>query len=492
MNEREELDERYLEAQLREELGIHPDLSEDVLRRVYAQPPRRIIPPPRRKPVWQPLAAAAAVLVVSGLATFALVKVLPQQSAPEQAQREQPVKEESDAPAKPEVTPVRDEPAKTPEPKDAPEPELDDEPQPDEQVEKPTPEPEKEDESVTDVTPKPPEDQVENPSDNESPHPWRDWTDPPESWPGRIKDTDTTAPQKRPVLVSSWNGEGIKINGKRAEPDDEVQICAGDHVWVKGFADFTLVDGTLLRVDGEITFEGDEKAISVQLNDGALYADTAAGLRVGGDSVSAVVNGLAVVEERLRSFDVYCLRGHVTAGAEMLAAGFQARLKDGSFEREKPTAWADVQREFKFLRESPARTLVREDLDNTPGTLFGGAIEDGVLRGETDSETGLGFYLREPYSIGEGDVVRFRFRVEKACEMILQFGTVENANWRHKIGGVKAGEWIVYEVPLRELYKTTDVAQKAAPGLRLKFFQLHPEDAEGEVRIDWVEIARKP
>lgn len=490
MNEREELDERYLEAQLREELGIHPDLSEDVLRRVYAQPPRRIIPPPRRKPVWQPLAAAASVLIVAGLATFALVKVLPQQTAPEQAEREQPIEEE-DAPAKPEVTPEPEQPSETPEPKDTPEPEPKDEPKPDEQVEKPTPKPEEEDESVTDVTPNPPEDQVEDPSDNESPHPRKDWTDPPDSWPGKIKDTDTTAP-KRPVLVSAWKGEGIKINGKRAEPGDEVQICAGDQVWVKGFADFTLVDGTLLRVDGEITFEGDEKAIAVQLNDGALYADTASSLRVGGDGVSAVIDGLAIVEERLRALDLYCLRGVIRIGEEELSSGYHSRLEDDGLGRAKATTWSEVQREFRFLKDVPLRALLREDLDDAPGTLFGGAIKDGVLRGETDSETGLGFYLREPYTIGDGDVVRFRFRVEKACEMILQFGTVENANWRHKMGGVKAGEWIEYELPLSELYKTTDVAKKAEAGLQLKFFQLHPEDTSVDIQLDWVEVVRRP
>ena len=80
MNEREQLNERYLEAQLREELGIEPDLSESVLREYYAKHPpekrSRVIPPPPRKPAWRPMAAAAAVLLAAGLGCYSLVSVL--------------------------------------------------------------------------------------------------------------------------------------------------------------------------------------------------------------------------------------------------------------------------------------------------------------------------------------------------------------------------------------------------------------------------------
>lgn len=497
MKEREQLDERYLEAQLREELGPERDLSERVLRQVYAKPVRRIVPPPRRKPFWQPLAAAASVLIVAGLATFALVKMLPQQTSAEQAEHEQSPIEERNESAKPETVVVPQVPndKSTPEdkPDDGPKPQPEDQPKPDEQVEKPTPEPEpEEDKDTVDIAPHTPEDEVEipDPGTPSSPN-GPDRTDPPESWPGKVKETDTTT-KERAVLVSAWSGEGIKINGNRIEPDDPVQIRAGDNVRVKGFADFTLVDGTLLRVDGEITFEGDEKTISLQLNDGALYADTATSVRIGGDGVSAVIDGLAVVEERLRALDLYCLRGVIRSGEDELRAGYHARLEDDGIGREKAMAWTDVQREFRFLKDAPVRALVQEDLDEAPGKLFGGVIKEGVLRGESDSETGIGFYFSEPYTLGNGDVVRFRFRVEKACELILQFGSVENGNWRHKMGGVKAGEWIEYELPLAELYKTTDVARKAEPGLALKFFQLHPEETSAEIRIDSVKIVRRP
>ncbi|MBZ0138128.1 MAG: hypothetical protein K8I27_17360 [Planctomycetes bacterium] len=494
MNEHEQLDERYLEAQLREELGIHPDLSEDVLQRVYAQPPRRLIPPPRRKSVWKPLVAAASVLLVAGAAAFALVKVLPDSLGPKQPEQRRSVKQVDEGTAAPR-SPEHD-PAAPPEPADSlPQDQPDD--QPDDQLETPAPQ---ETEHGTGKQPDkgivielPPADDKHDGTPKgevEVPPPRRTHTDPHPMPP------DHSLPKERAVLAASWQGESIRVTNKRGETrlehGEEYQARAGDRVRVKGFADFTLLDGSLLRVDGEFTFEGEAGAVEVILHDGALYTDTLAPLAVSGDGVSAVVDGVAAIEERLRALDVYCVQGRVSAGEEVLSAGSQSRLEHDGFGREKPVSWGDVQREFRFLKDTPVRAVLREDLDEAPGVLFGGAIKDGVLRGETDSNTGLGFYLREPYTMRAGDVVRFRFRVEKACEMILQFGTVNDANWRHKMGGVKAGEWIEYELPLQELYKTTDVARKAEPGLSLKFFQLHPEDGGAAIQLDRVEIIHRP
>jgi hypothetical protein len=359
----------------------------------------------------------------------------------------------------------------------------------------------------TEVRPEPvkpaPDDTVSSepdPSDNDNPHPRKDWTDPPESRPDPKGEKYADPGNDVPVLVSAWKADGLKVwragagdkAGERVEAGEEFLIRKGDRVQPKGTAEFTLVDGTLLRAEGELTFSGETGALSLILHDGALYADTASPLAVNREDVSLSIDGVAVLEERLHGMDVFCISGRVNWGAEFLAAGRSARLEKDGFRREKPITWADVQREFKFLKDPPTRAIVVEELVEEPGNIFGGELVDGVLVGEVDGDVGIGFYLREPYSFGDGDVVRFRFRVEKACEMILQFGTVEEGNWRHKMGGIKAGEWVDYEIPLVELYKTTDVARKAAPGLSLKFFQLHPEDAESRIEIDRVEIVHKP
>jgi len=500
--EREQLDERYLEAQLRDELGPPVDLSESVLRSVYSKP-RRVVPPPRRIPAWRPLAAAAAVLIAAGLATYGLVKVLPE--------REQPVRERArSAPApvvndkspqvpggertqQPEVAPKpqpeqqqpEPESVPLPDPKGATQPATEPQPQPDDQVEQPKDAP-------------PPEDQVEDPSDNDSPHPRKGWTDPPESWPDPKRYADPR--ESAPVLVTAWKGESVRVRHRgpagdverKLKPGEAFEFRAGDCVEPKGYADFTLVDGTLVRLDGELTFGGEASTLKLTLHDGALYADTAAPLVVNAGELAVTVSGVAVLEERLHGLDVFCVSGSVTAAEDSLPAGFQSRLGKDGFGRDKKINWADVQREFGFLKDTPARAMLREELAEAPGERVGGELKDGVLAGDTDSETGIGFYLREPYATQAGDVVRFRFRVERACELILQFGTVGDSNWRHKMGGVKAGEWIEYELSLSELYKTTEVSRSAEPGLQLKFFQLHPEDARTRIEIDWVEIVHRP
>jgi hypothetical protein len=497
--DRQTLHDRYLEAQLRDELGPETDISERVLHAVYAKPPRRVIPGPRRRVVWRPLAAAAAVLLAAGLATYALVRILPNElrQRPEQAERpfRQPAGEDEKVKPRPAPATEREQPGKPVNIKDLlPQP---NEPLPDTDAPSgltPVPAP-------TEPGKVKPDDSVSSeadPSDGEV-GPRKDWTDPPESWPNPKKPIgapDETSPKERAVLVSNWKGESLRVTRDGREQKwkaGEVnQLLDGDRVATKGAVDFILADGGLLRLDGEVTFAAEANSVKLALHDGAVYADTAGDLRIATDKVEAVVTGVAVLEERLHGVDVFCLTGRVNWGTDFLAGGRHARLENDGFGREKAITWAEVQREFQFLKDSPTRTMLVEELAEEPRKLFGGSLVDGVLVGDVDSDVGIGFYLREPYSFRDGDVVRFRFRVENACEMILQFGTVEDANWRHKMGGIKAGEWVEYELPLRELYKTTDVALKAEPGLTLKFFQLHPEDATSRIEIDRVEIVHRP
>lgn len=487
--ERDQLRERYLQAQLREELGEPLDLSEHVLRAVYSTPQRRMPPVPRRS-IWRPLAAAAVVLLTAGLTAYWLTQVLPQHtqrrsaqdltasddSPPTQGPRHRDEKQTPPVqPTAPDDLPddsgeIPQDPTREPE-----QPILPSDPLPD------TPTKPEEDTSKT------PDDTVEKPSEPDD----HGWTDPRHRGPDQPP-VGETAPPERAILVAGWKGDEIRIGERRLKHGDDYQIRAGDRVRVRGHADFTLMDGSLLRVEGEVSFEGEAAEVELKLHDGAVYADTTAAVRVTGHELTAVISGVAVIEERLRALDIYCLKGQVSAGEHSLAAGVQSRLSADGFGREKLIQWADLQREFKFLRETPQRTALREELSETPGKLFGGEIADGILKGEAGTDTGLGFYLREPYSVAAGDVVRFRFKVHKPCELILQFGTINDGNWRHKLGGVKAGEWIEFELPLMQLYKTADVSQRAQPGLELKFFQLHPEGSGTVIEIDWVEIVHRP
>ncbi|MCA8936118.1 MAG: hypothetical protein KDB68_07915 [Planctomycetes bacterium] len=505
-NEREQLSDQYLEAQLREELGIEPDLSEGVLSRYYAKHPpekrRRVIPPLPRKAVWRPIAAAAVVLLAAGLTTYGLVTVLPNQLQP--GHREE-VQAERNVPAKQETKETKGTPEKPDAEKDlSVDPESEAAPErkviPDEaEWENGAPEvPEKPDtETTPDDKPEPKEpDDVVGPDPNGMGR-----TDPPEAFPDPAKEDpyapDKTAARPGRVLVSMWSGDSLKVTRadggeSKVKEGEDFSIRAGDRITPRGVAEFMLLDGGLLRLDGEITFEGEPEALKLTLHDGALYADVAHEISVASEQVTARLAGVGVLEQRLHGFDVFCISGTVRSTNDGLEAGYRARLEDDGFKHEKAIGWDDVQREFKFLRETPRRSMLREELTEAPGELFGGAIEGGVLKGESDPASGLGFYLRQPYAFQDGDVVRFRFKVDKACELILQFGSEDSGNWRHKLGGIKPGEWIEYELPLVDLYKTTDVAVGAQPGLSFKFFQLHPEETTTGMEIDWVEIVHTP
>ncbi|MEZ5993505.1 MAG: hypothetical protein R3E76_14305 [Planctomycetota bacterium] len=507
MNEREQLSEQYLEAQLREEFGIEPDLSEGVLSRYYAKHPpekrRRVIPPPPRKSVWRPIAAAAVVLLAAGLTTYGLVTVLPSQLQPKheeevQAERNTPARQEAEkAPNEPEKrdaeTNVPTDPESEPAPEKTPTPNHSEQDNggTSEDAGKPAPE------VVPDDRPEPKEpDDVVGPDPNGMGR-----TDPPEAFPDPAKEDpyapDKTAARPGRVLVSMWSGDSLKVTRAdggelKVKEGEDFSIRAGDRIKPRGVAEFMLLDGGLLRLDGEITFEGEPEALKLKLHDGALYADVAHEISVASEQVTARLAGVGVLEQRLHGFDVFCISGTVRSTNDGLEAGYRARLEDDGFKHEKAIGWDDVQREFRFLRETPRRSMLREELTEAPGELFGGIVDGGVLKGESDPASGLGFYFRQPYAFKAGDVVRFRFKVEKACELILQFGSEDNGNWRHKLGGIKPGEWIEYELPLVDLYKTTDVAVGAQPGLRLKFFQLHPEETSTGMEIDWVEIVHTP
>jgi len=488
--DREQLDERYLEGQLRDELGPPVDLSESVLRQVYARP-RRVIPGPRKVPLWRPLAAAAAVLLAAGVATYSLVQILPQEMAPRASGK---------AESRTVINPAKKKDKQTTAEADAkapkPEPKSDATvgPQPEESPELPP-----EEVKVPQVVPAPEPEPDKPEGEVEQPDPRRDLTDPPEAWPDPTKPPkapDESGSTQRAVLAAAGKLESVKVTRDgvdlKVKTGDAFSFQQGDRLLSRGSAELLLADGGLMRFDGELTLAGEPESIALTLHDGALYADVASLLSVTASGVACSIDGVAVVEERLHGMDVFCLSGRVATEADYLEAGFHAHLEKEGFGRSRKIAWADVQREFRFLKETPARSMLAEELTEAPAQLFGGVIKDGVLAGTVDSDTGIGFYLRQPYTTREGDIVRFRFRVDKACEMILQFGTVGDSNWRHKMGGVKAGEWIEYELPLKDLYKTTDVALRAQPGLILKFFQLHPEEITAGIEIDRVEIVHRP
>ncbi|MCC7508110.1 MAG: hypothetical protein IT464_01885 [Planctomycetes bacterium] len=497
--EREQLHERYLESRLREELGPPTDLSDAVLRRIYSQP-RRVIPPPRRTPWWRPLAAAASVLLLAGLAVWAIVSFW---SGP----KGRPLHEVRDRTVAEPTTPSQPRPA----PKPAPKP--DHTPTPEKQSPTPSPKPAPKGDGTGTQLPTPDKGQPGKdlpPGYTDPPGAFPDPEQPPPVIPGaepKREDVETPQPAKpepgpteavktavvaREFKASRKDGLRVTRAGafekRKAEPGFE--ILSGDRLQVSGWVDVTLTDGTLLRLDGEVTLTEKDAQLGVELHDGAFYADTAR-LNISAGELAMQLAGIAVVEERLRELDLHLIEGKATSGEHELFASLRSRLGKEGFNRSRSTTWADVSGEYKFLRDVPVRRLLREDLADAPGELWGGEIKDGVLTGPGEKDRGVAFYLREKYTTQQGASVRVRFRIQTTCDLVIQLGADENYRCLQK--AVRGGEWHEIEIPLGEFFRTLQKSGDLPVGTDIRRFQIHGEDGDPQlIEIDWVEFNRRP
>ncbi|MEE9311493.1 MAG: hypothetical protein V3V10_03675 [Planctomycetota bacterium] len=492
MNKR---DDNYLEAQLRGEFSPKPDLSQRVLSEVFPQQTGRIRKLPARpaKPLWRPIAAAAAILLTTGVALMAVISALPDKPhstaaksnasevVPDQAGSEPEVPERQ-AEQSPENKPVET---------DTEQPEIPDI-TPEETVEGSGTTPDRVP-SVVPETPKEPEntppgvieDKPEQPSKTppEAPREPTETLEQPESAVSkRALICDQVSPSRKGTLQVQFNGHGDWLRFTT-----DMKIRSGDHAKAKDYAEFVLQDGCLLRIDGEVSFELGERTLTLNIEDGAIYLDSSSMITVAAHGVTASVSGILVAEEKSRSLQLHCLQG--TAGE--LTSGQSARLSDKGFGRVFETDWLNVQRKFKFLKTVPTRLLLRQTFDESPETVFGGVVKDGQLVGEPDSKNGVGFYLAEPLNHSVGDVARIRFKLAKACTVVIQFGTEPSGNYRTLCKNQKANEWIELKIKMSDLQKTAD---STAPNQQTiwKFLQLHAEDTTVQITIDKLEIVHQP
>lgn len=492
--ERDQLADRYLQARLREQLGEPVDLSEAVLRRVYSAP-RRVVRPPRRLSLWRPLAAAAVVLLMTGLAAWAVIWFA------ESADRDR-----QDRVANPEGTPAQ--------PQQAPRAPASgvrghDPSQPEPEANAPAPQPEPE------PAPSLPPDRKPPPM----PLP-EDYTDPPGAFPDPSQPPPTIpapeparedvekptqpAPEKpatearKAVVVArefkTSRKDGLRVTREGAFEKLKVEpgfaFNSGDKLQVSGWAELTLVDGALLRLDGEATLRQTDGAMGLELHDGACYADTES-LAISTGDVSLELAGVAVIEARLRELDMHLLSGKAVSGGQELFGCVRSRLGKDGFNRTRGTSWEEVKGEYRFVRETPRRTLLHEDFNDVPGTVWGGEVKDGVLAGPGELERGIAFHLRQPVTAGAGVVVRFRYRIANGSDLVIQLGSDENH--RRVLKGVAGGQWHELEIPLADFVRTLARTEPMPMGISIRRFQIHGEDSEpGHIEIDWVEFTRVP
>lgn len=512
-DEHENPQDSYLNAHLREELGPPVDLSQRVLQSWYSDPanaaparPRsRLLPMPKRTSPWKSVAAAAAILLVCGLAVYSIVSsgilepkpVLRDQAvapAPQPPRGQTPISAPRAKPAEQQPKPHEPE-APTPVPEPAPLPAEPDSsavpgiaPQPEIPVVPPQPEP-------------------ENPyPEIKLPAPGEDKTDPPGAFPD--PDREPTAAGKTAVfgrIVANSRDVRLTREGRSFErlPADAVVtgfvLHVGDKLRVLENSQLTLSNGALLSLEGEFTLGGKADSPSLSMHSGAIYADTTgtSPLTVQFGVLTCMIDGVACLKESGGRVRVFCLEGKVRGPDRELKTGFSARLYEEEFGREAATSWSAVQREIKFLKVPPTRLMWREDFNESPGEVWGGEVANGVLRGKLgpadQPERGTAFYFRENYTVRAGDVLRFRVKFASACEVVVQINSEADGNYRHKLAKVKAGEWLTVEIPVSEFFKTADPGQTLQPGMLIRRFQLHPEDHPPiELELDWVEFIHRP
>ncbi|MBK9975174.1 MAG: hypothetical protein IPP14_10420 [Planctomycetes bacterium] len=322
---------------------------------------------------------------------------------------------------------------------------------------------------------------------------------PQEAAPTPPKGTESTpTPAKAVVARLDANAGKVRI---RYGTDDwadlaaNTDILAGANLSVsRGTAEVWLSGGSLLRFDGDIVLNTQDKHLLVQLESKSVYADnlgTSEALAFSvGELVAALPNGVAIARRDQAALELTCLLGDCTLGEEAVAPGFERRLTArglGNAKKASPN---------RLTRDLPARVVYREDFDRTPpGGLYGDGEEmkDGLL-----SRTGAGNYAAFRYdptvTVLAGMVLRFRARTRAITQLQLEVFLDKPNDQRcfsQRLKPAKEGEWQVFEIRLADFADKLNPALKMTPGQLLRNFKLHLEGtAAASVEIDWVEYVR--
>lgn len=494
-------DERMLERDLEEALGgdTPPDLRRRILQ-AHAAPIRRrtgrvrAFPPPGRRAsraaVWGAASVALSLLAVAAL-LWSYLSTRP-------AQNTQGVAGQTNLPAN--VQPAANEaqpkaneaaprphgetPPPNPEPpsvKPAPSPPSVPPPQPPQPVPAPP-----------SATPKPP-DEVEKPA-------------PPSEGP---KETQPKPPVETPKAERVRLGsvlalpKGSKVQARESESEswralEGDALFAGIFVKIAQPADLTLGDA-LVRFEGTLRLDKAEGAIRIDLLERKTQAwcDNLGGrtpLVLGFRDLSARMNdGVAHFEAGSSTLEIACVEGSVNAADSTLEAGRFATLTSRGLS--KPRELTPAERQPRLIAGMAPRRLLREEFTDEPaGKLYGGRLEDGVLR--ADGNGGLAAFDINPTLIAvKGAKLRMRYRVTGCDTLYVQFlGEDVSRQYGNEFIQRRQGQWLELEIRLDTL--PFDAAgpggEKMRAGLKLGKFQCYVRGEKNcTLEIDWLEVVRE-
>lgn len=274
----------------------------------------------------------------------------------------------------------------------------------------------------------------------------------------------------------------------------EEKLLSGAQISSSGSVDLTLSSGALIRFDGEIGLDGDEKELRVDLRKETLYADNLAVtlplVVTAGELRAEMADGVAVFEPGVGGLRISVLHGRVATVHGEIAAGLLGVLT----RRNLPKPRAAIVKVLiqRLIKGLPPRLLMREEFDGASGRdVYAGTQTDSVVSAK-GANACCCFRLQPDFPVLAGATLRVRCRTRNADSLLLQmFCTARNDNFGHELKPGKAGEWTTLEVPLSELLDRATGKVPASPGVLLTNFQMFANGkADTTLEIDWVEIVR--
>ncbi len=339
--------------------------------------------------------------------------------------------------------------------------------------------------------PRSPESEVERPAPLPTP---RETQPPP---------TEAPRAERRQVgsVLALPKGARLQVRDSESESWREAEsaaLFAGTFLRISAPADLTLGDA-LVRFEGTLRLGWSEGAVCVDFIERKTRAwcDNLGGrtpLRLGlRELLAHMDDGVACVEAGSSSLEIACIEGSVRAAGAALEAGRFATLSAKGLA--KPRDLTAAERQPRLIAGMAPRRLLREEFTEEPaGKLYGGALQDGLVRVEGPGAL-LAFDISPTLIAVKGAKLRLRYRVTDCSSIYVQFlGEDVRRQFGSEFTQRKLGQWLELEIRLDSLpYDAAGAGgEKMPPGLKLGKFQCYLRGERNcTLEIDWLEVVRE-
>lgn len=510
--------ERLIEMLLEESLGkAPPDLSGRIMLSLDRSEVARVEPlaPVRRLPFdWIWAAAAAAVLVI-GVALFVKFSESPEQTdnlpVLLRADGNGPALQPSPyvAPDKhigipPEQPPLVT-PPRTPEKVEGPKADDKQPAPPVTPTDMPREEPRK-DARIED-TPQPAPSQPPKPGPNpaDKPKPGPDVKNLPKDPPPEkaVKREPTEAPGVAPVAVATvaWQSLTANLQYKLPGPVTYRDVTPGMDLmsgWTlrsRHPVALDLGNGVRVWFDGDLGLDKADAVPVLHVQGGKLYVDSfgcKGTVSVRHGELAIEIEDAAMLADPMGTkLKVACLYGELTWGESKLGEGQSAMLSGKGFDRERNMG-ARLRDDSLIRAIERAQNLWREDFDSRLGErLFAGEVEDGRAIGAMREST-VGLILAGLRLPPQRAFIRVRLKSSLKGAVGLQLLADEIKAKFHKEVALEADKWTTVKLPVTLMQESEGRANAVNVAVVLSKFQAMVKTKGAQLEIDWIEIGEEP